>query len=252
MRITPPPADLPKDFYVYEHRKATTGEVFYIGKGCGRRAWRHGPSKRSEWWNSTARKHGVIVRIVIDGLQEWAAAEIESELIALHGRNDIGYGQLVNFTDGGDGVSGQIQGDATRAKRAASVAKALSDPSTKARLIEATSGGEFLAARAEATKRWWTGERRAARAAQAAARWSDPEFKKVATESMRRAAKQRPVQARPVICIETGAKFESAVAAADWLKLNGHPRAQNAPILYCCKGIRNRSSAYGHTWRYAE
>lgn len=94
---------VPQDFYVYFHRKATTGEVFYVGKGCGKRAWDN--SKRLKHWKNTVKKHGLIVEIVHHGLQEWAAFEIERELIAFYGRHDLGLGNLVNLSDGGEGPS---------------------------------------------------------------------------------------------------------------------------------------------------
>jgi hypothetical protein len=91
-----------QDFYVYVHKRATDGQVFYVGKGCGSRAWCF--SKRGSHWNAVAKKHGVKVDVLHRGLQEWAAFEIESDLIALHGRKDLGQGFLVNHSDGG--VSG--------------------------------------------------------------------------------------------------------------------------------------------------
>lgn len=251
MNITPVPAILPVDFYVYEHRKATTGEVFYVGKGVGRRAWRHGQSKRSDWWMRVAAKHGVIVSIVIDGLQDWAAAEIEQDLIALHGRKDRGYGLLINGTDGGDGMAGQIQSDETKAKRSASVAQAFADPVIRAKLIQATSGVEFRLARGNATKNWWTADRRAQRAEQTRQRWSNEDFKRAMSAKNKDAAKTRKTTGRPVFCIETGMHFPSAMAAVYWLHQNGRTKAQNGPILNCCNGHQRYNTAYGYTWRYA-
>jgi hypothetical protein len=105
---------LPQDFYVYLHRKETTGEVFYVGKGFGRRAWVF--SGRSEQWQRTYKKHGAIVQIVQDGLQEWASFEIEQDLIAFHGKRSDGTGLLVNNCDGGSGNSGAILSEQTRKK----------------------------------------------------------------------------------------------------------------------------------------
>jgi hypothetical protein len=102
------------NFYVYLHRKASNGEVFYVGKGCGHRAWsRNG---RSSWWNRIAAKHGLMVDIVIDGIQEWYAFEHEAELISLYGRRNINQGPLINLSDGGEGPSGVIVTAETRIK----------------------------------------------------------------------------------------------------------------------------------------
>lgn len=88
-----------KEFYVYAHRKIN-GEIFYIGKGCGKRAW--DTEGRSRYWENTVNLTNYHVEILISGLQEWYAIELEKDLIAYHGRKDLGYGLLVNQVDGGD------------------------------------------------------------------------------------------------------------------------------------------------------
>lgn len=88
-----------KDFYVYLHRKLS-GEIFYIGKGCGNRAW--DKKNRSSYWYNTVKGCEYTVEIVLSGLMEWYAIELEMERIAYHGRKDLGYGSLVNQVDGGD------------------------------------------------------------------------------------------------------------------------------------------------------
>lgn len=89
---------------MYVHKKKTNGEVFYVGKGSGDRAW--SKAGRNELWVRTTKKHGFTVEIVLDNLQEWYAFELEKDLISLHGRVSNGTGKLVNMTDGGEGLSG--------------------------------------------------------------------------------------------------------------------------------------------------
>ena len=87
------------DFYVYIHKKKTTGEVFYVGKGRKFRAYqRH---SRSRFWHSVVNHHGFDVEIVLRDVSESEAYLKEIELIALYGRRDKGLGPLVNLTDGG-------------------------------------------------------------------------------------------------------------------------------------------------------
>lgn len=130
VRILPQkPAILPKDFYVYAHAKATTGEIFYYGKGHGRRAWSH--HSRSNLWKSVVAKHGLKVIIIQDGLQEWAALELECDMIALRGRRDLGRGSLINFTDGGDGTSGAITPDHVRKIQSETFSRLNADPEFK-------------------------------------------------------------------------------------------------------------------------
>lgn len=89
------------DFYVYLHKKKTTGEVFYVGKGSGKRAW--SVRGRSKFWKSIVSKYGVDIEVYADNLQEWYAFELEQDLISLYGRRDLGDGALVNLNDGGYG-----------------------------------------------------------------------------------------------------------------------------------------------------
>jgi hypothetical protein len=130
-----------KEFYVYIHRRATTGEIFYIGKGTDGRARLEG---RNRHWINIVKKHGYSVEFVQIGLQEWYAFELEIELIALYGRRDLGLGPLVNMTDGGEGICGYEHTQESREKIALTskgrrltnearkkISKALADPIKK-------------------------------------------------------------------------------------------------------------------------
>lgn len=92
-------------YYVYVHRKLSNGEIFYIGKGINSRCVDiYG---RSKYWEYVATKHGVVVEIIQEGLQEWYAYELEVELIRGYGRKDNGTGKLINLCEGGPGSTGK-------------------------------------------------------------------------------------------------------------------------------------------------
>lgn len=77
------------DFYVYVH-ETKNGDVFYVGKGSGDRAWRKG---RDLNWNTYVEEHlnnEYNVRIVLEDLSEQRALEEEEVLMAKYGD------QLVN------------------------------------------------------------------------------------------------------------------------------------------------------------
>lgn len=97
-------------FYVYVHRRKDTLDVFYVGKGVGKRAWKH--AGRNEWWHRVVKKYGRTVEIVKRFDDEDLAFELEKELIAFYGRDKV-----CNLTDGGMG--GVAVSEETRAKMSA-------------------------------------------------------------------------------------------------------------------------------------
>jgi len=95
--------------YVYAHARATTGEIFYIGKGSNGRA--HDMTNRGAWHKSVVTKHGVDVHILEKDMTALEAYARERQLII--DAREMGL-NLVNMTDGGEGVLNPNK--ATRAK----------------------------------------------------------------------------------------------------------------------------------------
>lgn len=87
-------------YYVYTHTRMDTGEVFYVGKGNGRRAntrW-----SRNIWWNNITSKNEWFPSIVQDRMTECEANELEVRMISEFRDSGI---VLCNITNGGDGRS---------------------------------------------------------------------------------------------------------------------------------------------------
>ena len=86
---------------VYLHRKLTDNSVFYVGMGNKNRPH---SLNRTEFWHKTVEKYGLFVDVVKTGMSNEDALELEMELISYYGRRDLGTGNLVNLTVGGEGV----------------------------------------------------------------------------------------------------------------------------------------------------
>jgi hypothetical protein len=97
------------NYYIYFHINLVSNEVFYVGKGKGRRAWRK--FGRSQYWNRIVNKYGYRVDIIHENLSEKRAFDWEKLYISMFGRKN-----LCNLTDGGDGSTGCIPNEETRKK----------------------------------------------------------------------------------------------------------------------------------------
>ncbi len=96
------------DFYVYLHRKASTGDVFYVGKGRHKRAWNK--THRNEYWKRIEKKHGRVVEIAFSNLSEDEAFRIEIDTIEKYGISN-----LSNACTGG--LGGRKASEETRMKQ---------------------------------------------------------------------------------------------------------------------------------------
>jgi len=101
-------------YYTYIHA-SPDGEVFYVGKGTGRRVY----SMRDRSWIWRERFNqfdGITMKIVSRFETEDAAFQHEQELVRYY--KDKGC-DLVNLTEGGAGPNGYYQSPETRAKKSA-------------------------------------------------------------------------------------------------------------------------------------
>lgn len=92
-------------------------EPFYVGKGKGRRAYKH-IYEAMKNFNSNKHKNNKIKKIIEETSQlpiiiiykkeltNDEAIQIEKDLIAKIGRKDLGFGTLINYTNGGEGSEG--------------------------------------------------------------------------------------------------------------------------------------------------
>jgi hypothetical protein len=103
--------------YVYQHIRLDTNEVFYIGMGNaesgGKYTRANSKHKRNSHWKYIVNKAGYRVEILKNGMSWEAACKEEIRLIKQYGRKDLNEGNLVNLTNGGDGMIGLIRNNLT-------------------------------------------------------------------------------------------------------------------------------------------
>ena len=83
-----------RDYYVYVH-KDPNGEVFYVGKGTGRRAWSQDRDRVWHRYVSEKLAGRYEVEIIKNGLNEEEALELESEIMLKHGDRLLNLGKPV-------------------------------------------------------------------------------------------------------------------------------------------------------------
>jgi hypothetical protein len=98
---------------VYQHIRKDTNQIFYIGIGKNKKRATD-KTNRNYWWHNIVSKYGYTVEIIHDGLTEDVAKQYETYYIEKLGRKDLGLGELVNLTDGGEGRKNYIFTDNSR------------------------------------------------------------------------------------------------------------------------------------------
>jgi hypothetical protein len=91
-----------RGYYVYVHKDRATGEVFYVGKGNGKRAWE--TRRRNDKWKEKVASltNGWDVKLVKEDLSEIEAFELEAELVEQYGGCAVDGGKLTNRVSGGE------------------------------------------------------------------------------------------------------------------------------------------------------
>lgn len=89
------------NFYIYEHIRPDTNQVFYVGKGCGNRC--NSLRRNVHWKRIVAKAGGFTVRKIVENIDEELAFLAEQERIDQLKRLSF---NLCNATNGGEGVSG--------------------------------------------------------------------------------------------------------------------------------------------------
>ena len=156
--------------YVYNLIDPRDGDVFYVGKGVGRRVYWHQPAAfrgghcNPKLQNKIRKIRSLGFQIPVEKIfeheEEWPCHVIEVMAIAFYGR-----GNLCNLTDGGEGISGYQHSEQAKLKiRSAATGRRLSQEA-KAKMIASKLGKplslehkEKLSAALTGQKAYWFGK----------------------------------------------------------------------------------------------
>jgi hypothetical protein len=216
-------------FYSYLHRRNDTGQVCYIGKGMGKRAYSR--ADRNVHWRRIEAKHGITVEIVAHWPTE--AEAFEHEIFLIDTFRSLGH-PLVNLTNGGDGVAGHRHDAATLERMSARCKAVRSTPEsrakTSAQMKLAATDPEFRRRISEQSKAAWADpKRRAVRTAAVLAAIRTPEHRAKRSAAAKELLRANPnlVAARLITlsaihrsnrkrveCIDTGEIYSSITDAA--------------------------------------
>jgi hypothetical protein len=199
-------------------------------------------------------------------MQEWWAFELERDLILKY--KDHG---LCNRTDGGEGASGTVVSEETRAKHRAIrwSEKWRRNLSDKAK--ERFSNPEYKQAHKERQNKIMANPRVKDKIRQSVLKYvstpearerarrvsikhfSNPEARKIARDrALARfdtpEKRSNHAQAKALRCIDNGMIFGTTTLAAEWVTSWKESKADNSQIAKACRGIIK--SAYGLRWEY--
>jgi hypothetical protein len=238
--------------YTYAHYRESDNRVFYIGKGVKRRAWACTKGSRGQHWLRAKEKHGFRVEI----LARWATKDeaFEHEKFLISTFRDMGH-PLVNKTNGGEGSLGLKMDKAQLERHAKRVEDQWARPDAPIRA--ATTSAEFCAKMVGVNREiGMRPEQRVFRSEVALRNWSTKRKQIVAAikttlaEPAKRARKLEciavltKIKMKPIVCVETGQRFESIKAAL----LHMGKKPTQTGITKCVIGLNK--TAYGLTWKF--
>jgi hypothetical protein len=171
-------------YYTYAHIRLDTNEIFYIGKGSGERAW--WSKGRNNYWTKIVNKYGYKVEI----LARWSSEQEahDHEKILIQSLRDMGY-NLVNFTDGGDGIVGYKHTANTKDALSKKAKNAWLNPDFAKKMSVVRRNQWTAEARkksSDSSKTVWTNENREKHSKKLREAYSSLEMKKMQAEKNRK------------------------------------------------------------------
>lgn len=228
-----------KKFYVYVHKYASgpkEGQVFYVGKGSGNRAW--STHSRNPHWVNVVAKYGFTAAVSLRFTRELCAFSFECALISLYERSN-----LVNMTDGGDGPSGYTATDAAKMAISENMVKNWADPEYRTSMMARYNSAEVKSKKSKSIR---ISQKRPSvvrkLSESATEQWNNKEVARKMALSMSAAKGGRPFRN------DAGVVFDIHSDAIKWLNDKGWPKASQGNLCMALNG--QRRTAYGYKWEY--
>lgn len=233
-----------KVYYVYVHKREDTKDIFYVGKGKGRRAWSKG--RRSKWWTRIAEKYGYSVERVKDELEEGDAFDLERLTIRRYKESGSA---LCNISSGGEGKScaKPMSVEGRQRWRAAVVGRKMPEE-TKAK-ISATKLSKKHKHSLESISKMRLVK---------LGKIVSEETKSILSKSLKGRKKSEETRRRmsaskvfKAVECSNGMVFDSAILAAKWLTGSSELKVfdtKRKGVLDCCNG--RYKTSYGYSWKY--
>lgn len=147
-------------FYTYLHCKPD-GTPFYVGKGCGGRAY--DLFHRNQHHKRIVAKHGITVFILPCDSEDQAIADEIRHIAQLRAEGFA----LCNKTNGGDGISGLVHSETTKAKMSAAAQGNTYGRGCKGKILSAETKARIAASKTGQKLPPFSAEHRARMAAKA-------------------------------------------------------------------------------------
>jgi hypothetical protein len=222
-----------RDFYVYLHHKADDGTVFYVGKGCGHRAFVRS-DRRNHGWQLAKKKHGLNVSFLRKDMPEVCALTLER--MAIHFFRERGFPLTNIFDAGGNSATGFKPNwrkpvvcsngmQFPSADDAAAWCRKIGYSSINGGHITACARG--VRGSAYGFSWWFLGN-------------------KPATYVARYVRSSINSPKSVLVNCSNGMSFNSQAKAAIWCRAQGYKKACQSGISAACNG--KMAYAYGHAW----
>ena len=131
-------------FYLYQHVRLDTNQVFYIGISRYNKHYKYKRAaqrdKRNPIWKNIVSKTNFTYEILLESNDITSIKSKEIELIAYYGKIKYKTGCLANITDGGEGTFGYVPSKETRLKHSENMKGKKHSEETKLKMKNAQLG----------------------------------------------------------------------------------------------------------------